>query len=152
MLIPSLVAYLHFVFAFGISATLFLEWRTFSRTPTLQEAKRIAAADRWYGLFAMGLLVVGGVRAALFEKGWGYYGHNGLFHLKLALFVVIGLLSIYPTVRFIKWRPELQAGRAPQVSEEQYRLISRLLSAQMLLLLVLLLSASLMAHGIGSFA
>jgi putative membrane protein len=152
MLIPSLVAFLHFAFAFGITATLFFEWLTFSRTPTLQEARRIAAADRWYGLFAMGLLVVGGIRAAMFEKGWGYYGHNGFFHLKLTLFVVIGLLSIYPTIRFVKWRPELQAGRAPQVSEAQYTRVSRLLSAQMVLLVLLLLSASLMAHGIGSGA
>jgi putative membrane protein len=150
MLTSSIVAYLHFVFAFGIVATLFFEWMTFSRAPTLQEARRLAAADRWYGLFAMGLLVVGGLRAASFGKGWEFYAHNGFFHLKLTLFVVIGLLSIYPTVRFIRWRPELKAGRAPQVSEAQYRIVARCLGAQMLLLAVLLASASLMAHGVGS--
>lgn len=150
MLTTSIVACLHFVFAFGIVATLFFEWFTFSRAPTLQEAQRLAAADRFYGLFAMGLLIVGGIRAASFEKGWDYYAHNGFFHLKLTVFLVMGLLSIVPTVRFIRWRPELKAGRAPQVSEAQYRLVARCLAAQMLLLLVLLASASLMAHGIGS--
>lgn len=150
MLTASLVAFLHFVCAFGIVGVLAFEWLTFSRSPTLQDARRLAAADRWYGLFAGALLVVGGIRAASFEKGWAYYAGNGVFHLKLTLFLVMGLLSIYPTIRFIRWRPDLQAGRAPQMSESQYRLVARCLAAQMLLLLVLLLAASLMAHGIGA--
>ncbi len=148
MLANSFVAFLHFVAAFGIAATLFFEWYTFSRTPTVVEARRIAMADRWYGLFAMGLLVVGFVRAFYFEKGIGFYLATPFFHLKITLFVLIGLISIYPTVRFIRWGKDLRAGRAPEVSESQHRLISRCLSAQMVLLLGVILSASLMAKGI----
>ncbi|HEX3140803.1 MAG TPA: DUF2214 family protein [Rhizobacter sp.] len=150
MLATSLVATLHFVCAFGIAAVLFFEWLTFSRTPTLQEAKHLAQADRWYGIFAGLLLVIGFVRAYHFEKGWAYYAGNSFFHLKLTLFLAIGLLSIVPTVRFIRWRPELTAGRAPQVSEAQYRRVALCLALQMLLIVPLLLSASLMAHGVGS--
>lgn len=150
MLASSLVAALHFIAAFGIAATLFFEWLTFSRTPTVAEAKRIALADRWYGLFAMLLLVVGFVRAAHFEKGWSFYLHSPFFHLKLTLFVLVGLLSIYPTVRFIRWRPLLSAGQAPKLSEREHTLISRLLTAQMALLVLIVISASLMAHAVGS--
>jgi len=149
MLAKSLIASLHFIAAFGIAATLFFEWFTFNRTPTLAEAKRIATADRWYGLFAMALLVVGFARAAHFEKGWAYYAHSPFFHLKLALFVLVGLLSIYPTVRFIRWGSAIKAGQAPVISELEFTRISRLLSAQMLLLVGILLSASLMANGAG---
>jgi putative membrane protein len=149
MLAKSLVAYLHFVFAFGIAATLFFEWFTYSRTPTLAEGRRLALADRWYGLFAMGLLVVGFVRAYSFEKGWSFYLHSPFFHLKLTLFILVGLVSIYPTIRFIRWAPELKAGRAPVVTEAQHRLISRSLAVEMVLLALLLLSASLMANGVG---
>jgi putative membrane protein len=146
MIASSLVAALHFIAAFGIAATLFLEWLTFSRAPTLAEAKRIALADRWYGLFAMLLLVVGFVRAAHFEKGWS---HSPFFHLKLTLFVLVGLLSIYPTVRFIRWAPALKAGKAPEVTEREHTLISRLLAVQMALLVLIVIAASLMAHGVG---
>ena len=149
MLLKPIVAYLHFLSAFGIVATLFFEWFTFSKAPSAADARRIALADRWYGLFAMLLLVVGGLRAAYFEKGWGFYRGSPFFHLKLTLFVVIGLLSIYPTVRFIRWRPDINAGRAPTVTESQYTIISRCLGIQMLLLAALLLSASLMANGVG---
>lgn len=148
MLASSFIAFLHFAFAFGIVATLFFEWFTFSRTPTLREAQQLAAADRWYGAFAGGLLAVGLLRVFYFEKGWEFYKAMPFFHLKLTLFVVIGLLSIYPTVTFARWKPALQAGQAPQVPPTQYQRISRLLGLQMLLLLVLLLSASLMAKGV----
>jgi putative membrane protein len=149
MLAKSLFAYLHFVAAFGIAATLFFEWFTFSKTPTAIEARRLALADRWYGLFAGLLLIVGFTRAYAYEKGWEFYAASPFFRIKLALFVLIGLVSIYPTLRFIRWQPELRAGRAPAVTDSQYTIISRCLAVQMLALLALLLSASLMAHGVG---
>ena len=34
----------------------------------------------------------------------------------MALFVLVGLISIYPTVRFIKWRAQTRQGAAPVVS------------------------------------
>jgi putative membrane protein len=150
MLINALFAFLHFAAAFGLVATLVFEWLSFSRTPSLIEARRIALADRWYGISAGVVLVVGFLRAVYFEKGMGYYASNPFFHAKIALFVLIGLLSIYPTLRFFRWGAELKAGRAPVVSEPQFRIIANSLKAQMLLLVALLLCASLMAHGVGA--
>jgi putative membrane protein len=149
MALPALIAFLHFAAAFGLVAALFFEWFTFSRTPTLDEARRIALADRFYGLSAVALLVVGLVRAAHFEKGWAFYAASPFFHAKLTLFVVIGLLSIYPTVRFMRWGAELRAGRAPAVTEAQHRWIARCLAWQLLLLVPLVGAASLMAKGVG---
>lgn len=149
MIASSLVAALHFVAAFGIASTLFFEWFTFSRTPTLAEARRIALADRWYGIFAGVLLVAGFARALHFEKGWSFYAHSPFFHLKLTLFVLVGLLSIYPTLRFIRWAPALKAGRAPELGDREHTLIARLLGVQMVLLVMIVVSASLMAHAVG---
>jgi putative membrane protein len=140
MVLASLVAFLHFAAAFGVVAALVFEWLTFSRTPTVDEARRLASVDRWYGLSAMVLLVVGFTRAYHFEKGWAFYLHSPFFHAKVGLFVLIGLLSILPTVTFIRWRPALQA---------QYRNVARCLKLQLILLIPLLVSASLMARGVG---
>ena len=150
MLVKSLVAYAHFISAFGIAATLFFEWFTFSRTPTALDARRLALADRWYGIFAVVLLIAGFSRAFLYEKGIAFYQHSPFFHVKLGLFVVIGVLSIYPTIRFLRWAPDIRAGKAPVVSESHHKIISRILSVQMILLAVLMLSASLMANGVGA--
>jgi putative membrane protein len=149
MVAKSFFAFLHFAAAFGLVATVFFEWTTFSRTPTAIEARRIAVADRWYGAFAGALLAVGFLRVFYFEKGADFYFHSPFFHLKLTLFVVMGLLSIYPTVRFLKWRDDIKAGRAPNVTEAQYRGIHRCLTVQMIIVLPLLASASLMAAGVG---
>lgn len=150
MTTSALIAFLHFTAAFGLVATVFFEWLTFSRTPTLVEARRLAKADRWYGISAAVLLVVGFSRAGFFEKGWSFYAHSPFFRLKLTLFLVMGLLSIVPTVRFFRWRAELQAGHAPVVTEAQFKRVSSCLALQLIVLLPLLASASLMAHGVGS--
>ena len=147
---PALVAFLHFAAAFGLVGTLVFEWISFNPTPTLAEARRLAAADRWYGISAVVLLIAGFARAVWFEKGWAYYQHNPVFHLKLGLFIAIGLVSIAPTVAYIRWGKELRAGRAPAVSAAQHRRVRLCLNLQMLLLVPLVLSASLMAHGVGA--
>jgi putative membrane protein len=149
MLAKSFFAYLHFVAAFGLVAALFFEWFTFSKRLTLLEARRIAYADRWYGLFAMMLLMVGFTRAYAYEKGFAFYLASPFFHLKITLFVLIGLLSIYPTIRFARWAPDIRAGREPIVTDAQHTIISRCLSIQLVAMVVLLLAASLMANGVG---
>ena len=88
MLISSLVAFLHFVAAFGIVATVVYEWLTFSRTPTHTEARRIQLSDRWYGIFAGLILVVGYLRVYYFEKGSEFYFSSPFFRVKLLLFLV----------------------------------------------------------------
>ena len=146
----SLVAFLHFLAVFGIVGTLVFEWLTFSAKPTLQEARRLAMADRFYGISAGVLLIAGFLRAVYFEKGWAYYQANPVFHAKLGLFIAMGLLSIVPTVRFIKWGKAVKAGQAPVITEAQFKVVRLTLRLQMLILPLVALCASLMAHGIGA--
>src|SRR6185503_1028950 len=47
------------------------------------------------------------------EKGAAYYFASGSFLAKLTLFIVVGLLSIYPTVQFLGWRKALHEGHVP---------------------------------------
>lgn len=149
MVINALFAAAHFLAVFGIVATLFFEWMTFSPKPSYIEAKRLQICDRWYGLCAVVILFVGFARVFHFEKGKEFYFANPFFHAKLGLFVVIGLLSIYPTIRFIKWSAQTKQGLAPIVTEREYRTIKALLSTQLILLVGVAICASLMAHGIG---
>jgi len=39
-----------------------------------------------------------------FEKGAAYYFANHAFLTKLTLFIIVGQLSIVPTVAFLSWR------------------------------------------------
>ena len=149
MINSALFAFLHFRAVFGIFATVFFEWQTMSRTPTHAEARRIQACDRWFGIFAAVVLVAGFLRDFYFEKGKAFYFSNPYFHAKLTLFVLVGLLSIYPTIRFIKWGAQTKQGPAPLVPAAEHARIMLMLRAELVLLLGMALCASLMARGVG---
>jgi putative membrane protein len=114
-------------------------------------ARQVLAADAIYGLSAMLILVVGLLRVFYFEKGAAYYFHSIPFLAKLALFAIIGLLSIYPTVQFMRWRPSLREGTAPALADDARRRLRRVIHLELGLVLPLLLCAALMARGIGHF-
>ena len=65
----------------------------------------------------------------------------------MTLFVIIGLLSIYPTVIFIRWRRITAAGQTPTLALGQFKRIQMILRVEMLLLLIAPLFATGMAHG-----
>jgi len=149
-MISALFAFLHFIAVFGIFAVVVLQWQTMSPAPTLAEAKRIQVSDRWFGMLAVLVLVVGFLRVYHFEKGKAFSGSNPFFQAKLALFLVVGLLSIYPTVRFLKWRAQTKQGLAPVLAANEYKAIIALLRIEVVLLLATAGCASLMARGVGS--
>jgi len=145
----SLVAALHYLAAFVVFATVFCEWLLFQRTPTLIEARRIQVCDAAYGIAAGVLVVAGLLRVYVYEKGSEFYFSNPVFFLKIGLFALAGLISIYPTVQFIRWRKSTRAGQAPTVTERQHSLITLSLKAELVCLIGIVVSASLMAKGIG---
>ena len=148
-MLSALIAALHFLAAFIVFAAVFYEWLTFNRTPTLSEAKRIQLCDAWYGLSSMALIAAGLLRVYYFEKGSEFYLSSPFFIAKIVLFVIVGLLSIYPTKQFIKWRSATRAGNAPQIDETTFARIALLLKLEVLLLVAIVVFASLMAKGIG---
>lgn len=149
MLVSALVAFLHFLAAFGIFATLFYEWLNFGRTPSLVDARRLQRCDMVYGLLAGLVIIAGLLRVLYFEKGSDFYLDSPFFHLKLGLFILVGLLSVYPTIVFLSWRKDVRAGHAPVVSPAQYTVVRVMLALELALLLAVILCASLMSKGIG---
>lgn len=148
-MLSALFSFLHFAAVFGVVGALVVEWATLTASPTHREARVLQVADRWYGIFAVVILVVGFLRVAYFEKGSAYYFANPFFQAKLGLFVAVGLLSIYPTVHFLKWRAAMGDGRAPAVSPTEYRTLRIVLRLELLLLLAVVYCAALTARGVG---
>jgi putative membrane protein len=106
---------------------------------------RIASIDLWYGLLAGLILIVGFSRAVFAAKGWGYYSHNVFFWAKIGVFAVIGVLSVPPTLVFIRWR---RAGVTPV--DPEVRGVRRFLYAELGLFALLPAFAAAMARGYGS--
>jgi putative membrane protein len=150
MFTNALFAFLHFLAAFGVVAIVTTEWLTLNRKPSHAEALRLLRCDMWYGVFAMLLLVVGFLRVFYFEKGSAYYFSNHFFWTKVALFAVVGVVSIYPTVQFLGWRKDTRQGKPPVLTEPQFLRLRLALRLEVGLLVVIVFSASMMAKGLGS--
>jgi putative membrane protein len=145
----ALVAFLHHLFAFTLVASLVYEFIAFRRGMTLEEARRIQRVDLAYGISAGLLLIVGLLRVFLFEKGVNFYINSPFFWVKMGAFLLVALLSIDPTIRYIRWNRALKENRPPVVSETEYKRTRLLLWLEMAGIVIILLAAPLMARGIG---
>ncbi|WP_057939330.1 DUF2214 family protein [Algoriphagus resistens] len=147
MTIEILLRYLHFISIFAIVGSLVSEHLLLKKSMSRKEIKKIATIDGIYGIAAMTLLAAG---LTLWLGGYGkpseFYTHNFIFHIKITLFVTIGILSIYPTVFFSKNRK----GNPDDVVSIP-KIIFMLLRIELLLLFIIPLLAGLMAKGIGYF-
>lgn len=137
--------YIHFISIFAIVGSLVSEHLLLKKEMTRLEISRLARIDAVYGLAALSLLAAGlTLWLGSFGKPAIFYTKNWLFHTKLTCFILIGLLSIYPTVFFIKNRK----GNPDEIIKIPSR-IFWMLRIELLLLFVIPLLAGLMAKGIG---
>src|SRR5665647_2366350 len=103
----TLFAFLHHVSAFTLVSALAIEFTLIRQELTLASARRLQVIDLVLGIAAGALLVIGLLRVFLFEKGASYYFHSHAFLTKFSLFIVVGLLSIVPSMEFLSWRGAL---------------------------------------------
>jgi putative membrane protein len=141
-------AFIHHAAAFLVVAALMAELVVLKSELTPTSARSILRMDMVYGIAALVLLVVGFVRVFHTEKGSAYYFDSGPFLVKLALFIAVGLLSIYPTVKFIGWRKALREQRVPELDAGTRRKVRMLIHIELTLLFVIMLMAIMMARGI----
>ena len=148
----SLFAFLHHIAAFALVAALFAESILIRHPLDAGVARSLLRVDAMYGVSAMALIVFGLVRVHFTEKGAAYYLHSATFIAKIALFVAIGLISIYPTRRFIAWRRELKSGATPSIDIHTQAKIRRSIHVELGLMSLVILCAVLMARGVGYYA
>lgn len=147
----ALFAFLHHAAAFALVGALAVEFALIRDDLTLRRARALQLADAVIAVSATVVLLVGFLRVFYFEKGSAYYFHSAPFLAKVALFVVIALLSFYPTVEFLSWSRALKQGRVPVVSPHKLRTIRRIIHWELAGVVLLVLCAALMARGVGFF-
>ena len=142
-----ILRYIHFISIFAIVGSLVSEHLLLKKELSRAEITRLSRIDAVYGIAALILLTAG---LTLWLGGFGkpsvYYSKNWIFHTKITMFITIGLLSIYPTVFFIKNRKGNQEERIKIPA-----IVFWMLRFELLLLLIIPLLAGLMAHGVGFF-
>ena len=138
-----IVKYFHIVGVMVFFASLVLEHLLIKPKMSPAEIGKVAIADLVYGASATFVLVAGLVLWFMVGKGSAFYTANPVFHAKVTIFVLVALLSIYPTVFFLKHRKS----SAPVVAVP--KAIIMIVRVELLMLLLVPLLAVLMAQGYG---
>ena len=141
-------AFIHHLAAFIVVGTLMVELVVLKGDLTPTSARSVLRMDAAYGIAALVLLVVGFLRVFYTEKGTAYYFASGSFLTKLTLFIIVGLLSIYPTMKFLGWRKAVREGRVPDFDAGTRRKVRMLIHVELTLLFVIMLMAVMMARGV----
>ena len=145
----AIMAFLHHLAAFTLTGSIIYELVTFRKDLTLAEARRILRMDIAYGVSAGVVLIVGLLRVFYFEKGAPYYAQNLFFWTKMVGFALIALLSNFPTVRFVSWNRFFAKNQAPEISDQDVARIKLFLRLGIVGIAIILLSAAMMARGVG---
>ena len=142
-------AFLHHLAAFTLVAALGVEFVLIRGELNLGTARKLQLVDMVFGMSSGVVLAVGLLRVFYFEKGASYYFHSAPFIAKLSLFVIVGLLSIYPTIEFLSWSKSLKQGRMPALTERKIASIRSVVHWELAAVVVIILCAALMARGVG---
>lgn len=138
-----LVRYLHFVGIIFFSGTLIFEHLLIKTQMTNENFKRVCKIDIFYGVSAILVFTAGMFLWFVFGKDASFYTSNPLFHIKLTLFFIVGLLSIFPTIYFIKNRKtEDEIVHVPKK-------IINFINIELALFILIPLLATLIARGYG---
>jgi putative membrane protein len=142
-----LTAFLHHLAAFTLVACIAIEFILLRADFSLWTARRLLATDMVLGISAGVLLLAGLARVFWFEKGAAYYFHNHAFLTKFALFIIVALLSIVPTLEFLSWRKAVRAGALPALEPHRIKRVRMIVHVELAAIVVILLCAAIMAKG-----
>jgi putative membrane protein len=145
----ALVAYLHYVAMISIAVILVVEYMVCMPGMTDGRIRLLARIDLLYLGAAVLALGSGAARVVWFGKGAAFYLHNPVFYIKLALFVAVGLISIPPTLQYLRWLRSLKSGTANVVADYQVLRARRHILVELILFAFIPLMATFMARGIG---
>jgi putative membrane protein len=136
----------HHLLIFIIFGALFGEMVALGGTLTTATIARVARLDLVYGVSASLIILVGFGRAIFAAKGWAYYSHNGFFWAKIVTFALIGVVSIAPTLAFIRWKKSSNLPDTGAVKKARMAL-----HIELTLFILLPIFAAAMARGYGEF-
>jgi putative membrane protein len=150
MWLDAVLAYLHYAAIFSLFSFLVVEFVLIRRTLDAGMTRLIGRIDQWYGGASVAVLATGFLRAIYGAKGPDFYFNEWPVYVKIGLFLAVGILSIKPTLTYIRWRRALDHDAAWQVPSEEQRGTRRLILIQLHLAALIPVFAVIMARGLGS--
>ena len=144
--IDLILAIAHHLLMFALLAILVMEMMLARSGITGRPLSRLAGLDVSYGLVAGLILAVGFARVFFGLKGPDYYLGNVFFWLKIACFLIVGLLSVPPTRRILTWRGKARLEPDFTPPEAEIASVRRYMHGEALFFVLIPVFAALMAR------
>ncbi|GAB4326655.1 MAG: DUF2214 family protein [Bacteroidales bacterium] len=145
----AIVAGIHYIAIMTMTGSLFTEYSLLKSGSLRENIKRITVIDLIFGISALVVLATGLLRWFVYGKGADYYLSNYLFHTKLTLFVLLGVLSVVPTIRFLGWRKKYYADDSFEPELKYRKRVMMFIHIEMVILVIIPLLAAMIARGMG---
>jgi putative membrane protein len=144
----ALLSYAHFLSIFFLAWFLARQWLLLRAGYAALDVETLARTDLGYFISAGLVLLTGLGRLFLGAKPLAFYTHNGAFHALIGLFVVVGLISIIPTMNYQRWRRYRREDTRFEIPAREWWWMRVLVGVELFGLAIMPLAAVLMARGI----
>ncbi|MET3927677.1 DUF2214 family protein [Devosia sp. 2618] len=148
--IDLLLAIGHHLTVFTLVGLFAAEFALLRPGISLGLVRQLGRIDTAYGIAAGAVIVVGVLRVIYGSAGWQYYVGNHAFWGKMVAILIVGLLSIPPTIAFRRWIKAGQGDAGYVVPVGEIKANRRYVHLQAGVLLFVPIFAAMMARGYGS--
>ena len=145
----AIVAYVHYLGIILCFGSLMFERLILKQNLSRNETISIIIADVIYGIAGLAILITGILRVKYYGQGGEFYTNNPIFWLKVSLYIVIGLLSLYPTITYVSWAIPLTKNKLPVITENLVKRFQLIIMTELVGFTVIPFFATLMSRGIG---
>ena len=149
MWLDAILAYLHFTAIFLLFAFLTVQVILIRQPLDMRTVRLLGRMDIWYFSSAIAALVTGVLRATIGAKGPDFYFNSWPIYVKIGLFLAVGLLSVKPTMTFIRWKRMCERDAAWQVPPGEQAAMRRLVMIEVHLAALIPVFAVIMSRGLG---
>ena len=147
--ISAFIAYIHYLGKILCFGSLLFERIILKTNLNKKETIGMIIADSIYGIAGLAILITGILRVKYFGQGCEFYNSNPIFWIKVSLYIVVGLLSLYPTITYILWAIPLSKNKLPNISEQLVNRFRLIITTELIGFAIIPFFATLMARGIG---
>jgi putative membrane protein len=144
--VDLILAIAHHLLMFALLAVLVMEMMLARPGLGSDRLDRLGGLDIAYGATAGLLLAIGFARVFFGLKGPEYYFANVFFWLKVAAFLIVGLLSVPPTRRILAWRGRARAEPGFTPPADEIAVVRRYMHIEAVVFVLIPVFAALMAR------
>ena len=147
--LDAVLAYLHYLAIFILFACLVVELVIIKGELNEATVRRLGRLDLFYFGAAIAVLVTGFLRLVFGAKGPDFYLEAWPIYVKIGLFLLVGIISVTPTLAFIRWRRAFDHDAAWRVPADEQKRMRRLVMVELRLAALIPVFAVIMARDLG---